>query len=320
MKSKRAIMGFAALLVVMYHFYIPVFRNSIETFLYRGSYIGVDLFFLVSACSMGKQDKIEFLPFIKNRLKGVYIPFIIMALMMFFYKKWKIKKLLLVLCGADFIMSGGGSFLWFAPGIMFFYLITPFLVMLKRKLGLKGLPVMLAGWFLLCLVLQYGFGYNKAFILLNRLPVFFLGLYYDRLSVKNTGKFRIAADIALLALGAVLVYRFGTNIRLNKPFADMYYVLALPEIMAAADIIEMISEKIRLVPLEFIGAFTLELYGLQMIYGYDIEAAILKASGKPAAAFSGVIAILIVMAFIFSKIIKLLRGFTESGLKRSNSQ
>lgn len=319
MKSKKVIMGFAALLVVMFHFYIPVFKNSLENFLYRGSYIGVDLFFLVSAYSLGKQDKIDFLPFIKNRLKGVYIPFIIMTVIMFFYKKWKISRLLLVLCGGDFIKSGGGSFLWFAPGIMLFYLITPFLVMLKRKYGIKGLPLMIAGWFLLCFGLQYGFGYTKAFILLNRLPVFFIGLYYDRISLKNTGKYRIAADIAVLAAGMFLVYRFGTNIRLNKPFADMYYVAALPEILAAADIIDFISEKITIVPLEFIGSFTLELYGLQMIFGYDIENVILKATGKPAAAFAGVIVILIAMAFVFNRILKFLPGYLLSlKKKRSN--
>lgn len=321
MKSKKAVMGFAALLIVMYHFYIPVFKNPAENFFYRGSYIGVDLFFLVSAVSLGKQERIEFLPFMKNRLKGVYIPFVIMSLIMFFYKKWPAQRLLTVLCGADFINRGGGSFLWFAPGIMLFYLISPFLVMLKRKFGIKGLPVMLAGWFVICTALQYGLNYSKAFILLNRLPVFFLGLYYDRLSVKNTGKFRLAADAALIAAGAFLVYRFGLNIRLNKPFADIYYVIAIPEIMAVADITDWISEKIRLVPLEFIGTFTLELYGLQMIFGYDIEGKILKASGMPAAAFFGVIGILLIMAFIFSRLLKSIRGFIESGFKkRSNSQ
>ncbi|MCQ2460508.1 MAG: acyltransferase, partial [Ruminococcus sp.] len=252
MKAKKVLMGYAALLIVFFHFYIPVFKTPLESFIYRSSYIGVDIFFLVSAYSLGRRDKIEFLPFIKNRLKSVYLPFAILTLIAFFYRKWPIKRLLLILCGGEFIKNGGGSFLWFAPGIMFFYLLAPFLAAMKKKFGLKAFAGMICAWFILCLSLQYGLKYNKAFILLNRLPVFFAGMYYDDISLKRTGKFRLPADIIVLAAGLFIIWKTGIT-RLNKPFADMYYVIAIPVVLAVTDIFELISEKINIVPLAFIG-------------------------------------------------------------------
>ena len=78
MKSKRSIMGYAALLIVLFHFYIPVFNNVAETFIYRSAYIG----------------QIDYLPFVANRFRAVYIPFVIFSVIAFVYKKWSFKRLL----------------------------------------------------------------------------------------------------------------------------------------------------------------------------------------------------------------------------------
>ena len=49
MKCKKSIMGLAALLIVIFHFYIPFTGTKLELTLWRATYIGVDLFFFVSA-------------------------------------------------------------------------------------------------------------------------------------------------------------------------------------------------------------------------------------------------------------------------------
>lgn len=305
MKSKKAVMGFAALLVLLFHFYIPVTKSPAENFLYRTSYIGVDLFFLVSACSLGKKEHIDFIPFMKNRLKSVWIPFCVLSVISAVYRKWNAARLLSVVFGIEFFRSGGGSFLWYAPGILMLYTAVPFLVKMKRKFGIRALPFMLAGWFAVCAAMQYGFGYTKMFILLNRLPAFFAGLYYGEITGRISGKKRAAVYLLMLAAGSVLLYRFGTNIRLNVPLKDMYYVLALPSVIAVAGFIGMISEKIRLVPLEFIGGITLELYGLQMIFGFPLETYLLRITGNGTLAFVLVSFLLTGMAFVFSKIMKI---------------
>ena len=52
MKSKRVLMGFAALLIFLFHFYIPL---SSEGNIFAFAYLGVDIFFFVSAYSLGKK-------------------------------------------------------------------------------------------------------------------------------------------------------------------------------------------------------------------------------------------------------------------------
>ena len=305
MKSKRSIMGYAALLIVLFHFYIPVFNNVAETFIYRSAYIGVDLFFFVSASSLSKKSQIYYLPFVANRFRAVYIPFVIFSVIAFIYKKWSFKRLLLTVCGADFLKNGGGSFLWFVPGIMLFYLAAPAVCMVRKKFGLKSLPAFLLLWFAVCCILQYGFNYKKIFILLNRIPIFLAGIYYEDFCGKRPEKFRIPADAFLLLSGVFLVYKFGITVRLNKPLSDFYYIVSIPLILAVAEIIELICEKIKLVPLAFIGAFTFEIYALQMIFGYDIETWLLKISGNKIIAFSGVTVILIILSYAFYSLKKL---------------
>ena len=56
MKSKRVLMGFAALLIFLFHFYIPL---SSEGNIFAFAYLGVDIFFFVSAYSLGKKEDIK---------------------------------------------------------------------------------------------------------------------------------------------------------------------------------------------------------------------------------------------------------------------
>lgn len=88
MKCRKSLMGLAALLIMIFHFYIPVTKSPFEMAFYRASYIGVDLFFFVSAYSLSQREKISFVPFMKNRLCNVYVPFLVMAGICAVYKKW----------------------------------------------------------------------------------------------------------------------------------------------------------------------------------------------------------------------------------------
>lgn len=42
----------------------------------------------------------------------------------------------------------------------------------------------------------------------------------------------IVSEATLFIVGIILVYKYATTIRLLKPFADMYYVVAIPLILA----------------------------------------------------------------------------------------
>lgn len=304
MKSKKALMGLAALFILIFHFYIPFSKSGIELSIQKVCYIGVDLFFLLSAHSLGKKDKIAYWPFIWNRIKAIYIPFAIFSGIAAIYKSWGIIKFLKVISFVDLFQKGGGAFLWFAPGIMLLYFLVPGFVFLKKKLGFKALGILLIFWAVLAFVMQYLVGYTNLFILINRLPIFFIGMFFDRLVEIKAKKIVISIMVVCLVGGAFLLYKYGVPIKNTKPVSEFYYITAIPLIVALAYLINEVYLKCSkaFLPLDFIGKFTFELYCLQMIFGYDIETFAMKQIGRNSWPFFIAAAVLIVMAFVASLI------------------
>ncbi|MCQ2531353.1 MAG: acyltransferase family protein [Saccharofermentans sp.] len=313
MRCKKEIMGLAALMVVLFHFYIPFGTSAFETYIYRSTFIGVDLFFFVSSYSIASRDrnqKFQAKEFILNRLEYIYAPFVILSFIATVYHNWSVSRFVNIILGVEFYERGGGAFLWYFIGIMVFYLLVPLILLLKRETKLLGFPILIALWIVLSLILQFGFNYTKAFILINRLPIFFIGLYYDELILANLNKLKknhiCIIEIVTFVVGTILVYKYATTVRVIKPFMDMYYVIAIPLILATVmvvnSLVTLLKDKYESSFLKFIGGITLELYGLQMIFGYDIEMKLLKIVPLKQLAFLGTVVVLIFMAFVFNRL------------------
>ena len=308
MKCKKSIMGLAALLILIFHFYIPFTGSKVEMIMYRAAYIGVDIFFFVSAYSLAQREKITYQTFIRNRLLMIYLPFVMFALIANFYEKWKFPRFFKVVSGVEFFQKGGGAFLWFLVAIMLIYLIAPFLVKMKHKFAWKAFWGMISGWLLLSVIFQYIFQNSDIFILLNRLPVFFIGMYYEEIRTLLPKKCKLAVILIGLAAGGYLISKYGSLRLINKPFYDMYYVIAIPFIVSLIALWDFVSSriKIRNIPMQFIGQFTLELYGLQMIFGYDLEIEILNATRQMLPTFLITALCLLTGAYVLYSIKRLL--------------
>lgn len=317
MKSKKTLMGLSAVLILIFHFYIPISSKAFEICFQKAAYIGVDLFFFLSAISLGKKKSIEYGPFIWNRFKAIYVPYLIFSLIAFIYKKWTLIRFLKVIVPIELFEKGGGAFLWFAPAIMLVYLLVPALLSIKNKLGRKSLILFFGIWLLLVCVINFFTDYTAIFILLNRLPVFFIGLfYYDLFEYKND-KVTIIAFI-LMFIGLFLIYRYGSVYRLNKPITDIYYVFAILFIVPFVCIYDYLNKKINFKErvFAFIGNFTFELYALQMIFGYDIEIRIMKALKNSPISFYLTAVILMLLAYIAYLIKLLISKKYKKGEKR----
>lgn len=314
MKCKKSIMGLAALLIVIFHFYIPFSGLKAELVIYRAAYIGVDIFFFVSAYSLAQRDKIEYWKFVGNRLLSIYLPFVLFAVVANFYEKWKYPRFFKVVFGIEFFKRGGGSFLWFFTAIMLIYLIAPLLVKLKKRFGVKAFFLMMSGWLLIGVLCQYVIGSKALFILVNRLPVFFLGMYYDEIRKLLPDKAKLPVIFVGLVAGCFLIYRYGSLKRLNKPFFEMYYITAIPFVIFLVALWDYISShvSIRNIPMQFIGKLTLEMYGLQMIFGFRFENTIYKATGHKLLTFLITTFCLIMAAYV----LYLIRHFTVKLIKK----
>ena len=129
-KTKQPIMGIAAILIILYHLF-PVSRsndalNSSIRFVVMTGYIGVDIFFFMSGYMAYFSDTSGYFNYVKRKCLNIYPIFIFSCILYILMGKLTFLKALLTLLGIEFILTGGGSLLWFIPAIMIFYLIVPF--------------------------------------------------------------------------------------------------------------------------------------------------------------------------------------------------
>ena len=287
-KNRQAVKAVAALLILFFHLWVSPFQGNtqlsialtIEDFIRQTAYIGVDMFFLISAYSIAKYSIDDYKAFVLKRSGTVYIKFVLFAITAFIYKKWKLNKLLLTICGADLFIKGGGSFLWFLPVIILVYIFLPLYKRADEKNRPLALGLVLACWLIIGILVGQITDYNAFYIAWNRIPVILAGFYWGLLTLskkpfvddemwkqRQNRRASVACFTILLLTGILLLYGYGYKPRLQYPMPDMFYVLAVPAAMGLTYLSSLIkSGKI----IKYISRATLEMYGVQMVFGYNI--------------------------------------------------
>lgn len=305
MKNKKSLMAISAMLILIYHLWINITNLRVEIFLKQLCVIGVDIFFFISAFNIGKSN-INYKDFIANRFKKIYLEFLVFSVIGAIHFKWNFQKFLNVILGLELFKSGGGSFLWFIPGIMIVYLTLPFIKKLDVKYP-KISPFILIIIYILAVILISTFSNYKAlFILINRIPVILVGYYFARyhlLDKLNKNKI-IYWTLAIICttFGIVISYVIFKN-RLNVIwFKEIFYVLYIPFIIGVILMIDKIKKN-KLI--DCIGSITLELYGLQMLFGFKIANDIYNYTGIKLISNLLTMITLIIMAIAFNYVINL---------------
>lgn len=307
MQNKKTIMAFSAILILIFHLWINVTDTRIEIFLRQLSVIGVDIFFFVSSYSLGKRKNIEYKSFIKNRFQKVYLKFIILSIIGMFIFNWNIKKFITIILGIELLTKGGGSFLWFLPGIMLMYIILPLYIKLDSKHPKIAPLIVIVSEIFLTIIISCFTNYQEIFILTNRIPIILLGYYFAKHHIfeylKTTKKRYWLTTILTLTLGIIISYLVNIyHFRLDW-FKDVFYILYIPLIIGFILLIDNIKEnKIS----KLIGSITLELYGLQMIFGFKIANDILGYTKAKLLSNITTILILIIIASIMKKLFDLI--------------
>lgn len=269
MKNKKTIMAFAALQILIFHLWINISSSEIENFIKQISYIGVDIFFFLSGYSLYRGDTGNYFQFISNRFRNVYSKFILFALVAAWVNKWDMVYVLKVIFGIDLIQNGGKAFLWFLPAIMLFYLIVPLYKKFDARNRMVAILTLGVLWLIIALLFTYGVTSVPIAIWWNRVPIFFMGYYLAGFHANRKITGHRAACITGFALIAaadvILAYRYAYKVKLNQPIEDMFYILVIPLAIGIALLISMIKEN-KLI--RAIGSSSLELYAMQMIFGY----------------------------------------------------
>jgi len=298
MKNKKTIMFFSALLIVIFHMWIYVLgRNPVEMFLKQISYIGVDIFFLLSGYSLGKRRVDRYGAFMLNRVKSVYLKFAVFSIVAFLFtggKDYAAKAgtLLRTLGFVDLFKNGGGAFLWFVPAIMLFYAIFPVFQWADEKNRKRTAIMVCLIWAVIAVLFTYIFKVKTIFIFWNRLPVFLIGYYlYSLEDTLADDNLRLLLGVLLTVIGGVLVYFFAYNRKLQTPITDMFYLMVIVLAVGLTFLVSFIPEGKWI---KIFGSATLEMYAFQMIFGYKIANAVIKYVKVPLA--TNIIVIIIILA------------------------
>ena len=281
MKNTKIIMSFSALMIIIFHLWINITKPNtniylIETYLRYIGYIGVDIFFFLSAYSLANNEIDNYLNFIFKRFKKIYLKFIIFGVIAFFFNKWSFLKLLKIIFGIEFLTKGGGSFLWFIPAIMIIYILLPLYKKLDNKYKIITPIITIITYLILVITLSIN-DRITLLIFINRIPIILLGYYFSKLKIfeklqKNNLLYYCVA-LCLTIFGLLFNYYLYLNHFYLSYFQDIFYVLSIPLIIGVI----LLLDKIKVNKLfNYLGSITLEVYAIQMIFGYYLTGKLVK--------------------------------------------
>ncbi len=314
--ARQPVMGIAALLILIYHLFPIPRTGGVGSGMIRAaiasSYIGVDIFVFLSGYSVSFSKTDPYLPYIRKRCLRLYPVFILSIVCALLLKQMDFPRALLTVTGLDLFLSGGGSFLWFIPAVMIFYLIAPVLTKLFKRFGSKrALAGSLFVWAALVYIVEEAGRLSGAGIFLMRLPVFLIGLFASDYEGRWKSGYTLAAGLMLLVPGVYLVTKYGSLHQINEPLTDLYYVLAIPLVLGLVLLLSLLFQTCRPSFLSFIGGLTLELYCFQMVFGSFFYEAVYFVTRSKMLSFLAAAAALILLSFS----IKTLAGRLITGRK-----
>ena len=295
--NKKFLQVIAAFQILFFHLWAPLTSTQIEQFILKTAYVGVDMFFFLSAYSLAGRE-IDYVPFLKDRVLKLYAKFAFFTLIMaLFSKSFGVIRVVKSLTLIEFFQKGGGAFLWFIPAILIFYAVYP--LFLKWNSRFKVIWVLLI-WLTGSVFAEHVLSYTAVFIFTNRIPVILAGYLFKTYCTKNNNLRR--SFIVLIPLGALLLYMYGFKVRLNFPIKDMFYVLAIPSVFGLV----MLSSYVKKYAVtESLGSITLELYAVQMIFGQQILIWAYNVFNKNALLTNiFVTGVMLLLAYIISYVIK----------------
>ena len=219
-RHRSELMGFAMLIIVMFHIFVP--RQSAFFGLHRLGNSGVDIFLFLSGIGMWyswtKTANPSTLQFFKRRFARIYPAWLITALLFYGndYLTVRQRSTSLTDLAGDVLFNWGYwldadySF-WYIPALMVLYLLTPFyLRLIVRHPVYRWLPVLAVVWS--CVVqwvpaVHGAVGHVEAFW--SRIPIFLIGINMgqavkERQAIEGGGVWMPA--IAFTATLAVSIY------------------------------------------------------------------------------------------------------------------
>lgn len=279
-KHRQSIMGFAAIMILIYHCCESIFTEkegllyTAEHFILRNGYAGVDILFLLSGFGLVYSVNNNTIgDYYKHRIKRLFVPVLLISVVYLFFYRWSIEEYILNILGINFYISNIYRFLWFVYAIVTIYLLFPLYYRLYSKTTNKRLTffISLIVWFIFTKLFENNIR-NDIFGFTNRIPIFLTGVYFGQMS-KDGRDFKINRYIFISVCFIGLLFGLY-ELHLCNDYN--HYILVnssnccVPTYAVAvfgSFILARIFEKSNVISKLFhwIGSFSLELYCCQEI-------------------------------------------------------
>lgn len=286
-RYRSAIMGVAQLWIVLMHCWLPVIPNrpvlgAIESFICANGSIGVGIFFFLSGVGLTYSiRKGSLRSFYAGRLRRVLMPYWFMVAVYAVFNRHSFRWALMRATGYYALTVKFSSFLWFIPAILILYAFFPaYHALMKRaksKTAFTGAALLF--WLLVTLLFREQVR-SDFWILVNRIPLFMLGVWFGEAGREKPFVFHAEhwAFCILAPIAGFLITLADKRglMPLTAPLSSIEPCLySIPLCFLFAGLFHLLSSgalkpvfrwPIRF--LSFIGTFTLELYCVhQWLYG-----------------------------------------------------
>ena len=206
-KHRSVWMGIAILWIVFFHSTLSVPNVLRIPFIQNIGYGGTDIFMFASGLgtyfSYTKDyDSTAFMQRRLARLAPVYLPFIVIWIIYKFSQEaYSVKEAI----GNIFAVQGftglGNEFNWYITGLLVVYILAPYFSGLIDRINKPHIFSLLI---VALLIISIPFwGTYSAIMVVTRLPIFVMGMYFAKLS-KNSEK-KLTGKLAVVLVGVMLV-------------------------------------------------------------------------------------------------------------------
>lgn len=270
-KHRSALMGFAMLIIVLFHV-CGMRHETLWLCLARCGNVGVDMFLFLSGIGLwfawSKQP--SFSHFYLRRYRRIYPAWLIIAAI-YYIPKYMDGKITMDYTILELLVNWGfwerqELNFWFVPTILFFYALAPLYMRLIQRMPLyRWLPV---AFLLLSLLINYWLplrhtiGYLE--IMTSRIPIFLLGINIGE-AVREGRRIDGSALwllLLLFAMSLLACVNFENGMRGRFPlFIERwaYIPLSVTMLLLLSRLFELFP-RMALRPLVFLGTVSLEIY------------------------------------------------------------
>ena len=271
---RKAIFGFAALIIYIFHGWKAAFPSTpilfeLEYYPIHFGDVGVDIFLFLSGMGLinSWNHCSSYKHFLIRRMKRILVPMIVTGIVFLISYRNDLWYAIKAVTGYYFLTGQLNTYLWFGFMIVLLYLVFPFYYERYSRTRSKGLFTLgvIAGWLLIIYLLQ-GHVNDWYYIFFNRIPIFLLGIYADHFlrTHENVNPFLVyGVACVLLIIGLTLSSRIkidGMGLLLPHAYA------LFPYMMMSVSLILLLSKLFMYLPhriLDFYGSFTFEFYCVQ---------------------------------------------------------